>query len=494
MAELFLARSTGVEGFEKLVVVKRILPLYSSDPTFVKMFVNEAHTVARLNHPNIVQIFDLGRINDQYFIAMEFVHGEDTRKLVKQIEQTRILPSPALVCRIVADVLAGLHYAHTRTGADRVPLGIVHRDVSPQNIIVTYEGTVKLVDFGIAKVTRGINAEQTQAGFLKGKFSYMSPEQARGRAVDARTDVFAAGIIMWELLALKRLFKRPTEMETLLAVAEEPGPSLMAINPDVPIELEQIVQRALEKQADKRYATAEQMRSALEGLIRKKGWEADSLALSSYMQKLFHDKLEAQQADVHAAGYGTLEDFLLQVEEKSQIKWIDAPTAIDKRTPSVPMEAATASSTPAPIPKSTDKLPAPLTTVIVQSSVPAQAHFPSLGLGRSEAATTIRPKTKRRSRTTWQRLRVIVGVVILAGVAFVLWDSPPKSGPALLDVRIDSPATISIDGKVESLSVSREIPVTPGVDHQIVLERPGEPARKMDLPKLRSSQHVALRY
>src|SRR5262249_14654025 len=152
-----------MEGFEKLVVVKRILPQLCSDDSFVKMFLNEARVAARLNHPHVVQIFDLGKLGEQYFIAMEYGHGEDLRSLIREATDGNARVPIALVCRIMAVSLGGLHYAHTRVGADGKPLGLVHRDVSPQNVLVTYEGSVKLVDFGIAKATRAIDAAQTQA-------------------------------------------------------------------------------------------------------------------------------------------------------------------------------------------------------------------------------------------------------------------------------------------------------------------------------------------
>ncbi|MCU1280613.1 MAG: serine/threonine protein kinase, partial [bacterium] len=335
MAEVFLAKQSGMEGFEKLVVVKRILPQLCSDDSFVKMFLNEARVAARLNHPNVVQIFDLGKLGDQYFIAMEYVHGEDLRAVIREATDADARPPLGLVCRIIADTLASLHYAHTRVGADGKPLGLVHRDVSPQNVIVTYEGSVKLVDFGIAKATRAVNAAQTQAGLLKGKYAYMSPEQARGQPVDARSDVFCVGILLWELATWQRLFKRPTEMSTLMAVAEEPVRAPRTVDPSIPPELDRLIMKALAHKPDDRFASAQELRAGLETLIRTSGWEADTLALSTYMRELFAKKLRAQAADVAAAGLASLEDFLLTVEEKTSISWMAAPLAAgEKKTPS----------------------------------------------------------------------------------------------------------------------------------------------------------------
>jgi serine/threonine protein kinase len=334
MAEVFLAKQTGMEGFEKLVVVKRILPQLCSDDSFVKMFLNEARVAARLNHPNVVQIFDLGKLGDQYFIAMEYVHGEDLRAVIREATDADKRPPLGLACRIIADTLASLHYAHTRVGADGKPLGLVHRDVSPQNVLVTYEGSVKLVDFGIAKATRAVNAAQTQAGLLKGKYAYMSPEQARGQPVDARADVFCAGILLWELATWQRLFKRPTEMSTLMAVAEEPIRAPRTVEPSIPPELDRLIMKALARNPDDRFASAQELRAALETLIRTSGWEADTLALSNYMRELFAGKLRAQAADVAAAGLASLEDFLLTVEEKTSISWMALAPEGEKKTPS----------------------------------------------------------------------------------------------------------------------------------------------------------------
>ena len=322
MAEVFLGRQAGMEGFEKLVVLKRIRPELSSDQNFVNMFLNEARVAARLNHPNIVQIFELGKVDKQYFIAMEFIHGEDLRSLTRTADLAKHHPPPGMVCRIIADTLAGLHYAHTRSSPDGKPLGLVHRDVSPQNVLVTYEGGVKLVDFGIAKATRGGLVEQTRAGLFKGKFAYMSPEQSRGQPLDARSDIFAVGILLWELLTWTRLFKRANDMATLIAVAEEEIPSPLSFDAKLPVELERIVMKSLERKTHMRYTAANEMRADLETLIRTQGWEGDSLALQNYLHEIFAEKLRRQEEDIRESGFGSLEDFLLTVDEKSSVSWI----------------------------------------------------------------------------------------------------------------------------------------------------------------------------
>jgi serine/threonine-protein kinase len=297
MAEIFLAQQPGIEGFARKVVVKRLLPDLSAESDFVRMFLNEARLAARLNHPNVVQIFELGQEDGAYYLAMEFIPGEDLRSVAQQADSLGKRPSLGLVCRILIEVLAGLHYAHTRTGPDGKPLGLVHRDISPQNVLVTYDGSVKIIDFGIAKATQRQQQDQTQAGLLKGKYAYMSPEQTRSGQIDARSDVFSAGILLWELLTWRRLFKRATDLATLVAVSDEPAPRVALLNPEVPEELDNITLRALAIDPDARFASAQEFQAALEECVANQGWEADNRALRSYMHELFRDKLNAQQAE-----------------------------------------------------------------------------------------------------------------------------------------------------------------------------------------------------
>ncbi len=295
MAELFLAIQKSVAGFEKLVVIKRILPAASQDRAFIEMLLHEARVAATLSHPNIVQVFDVGEVDGTYFIAMEHVHGEDLRSIVRQMKkkgETEFPLEHALA--IVLGTCAGLAYAHDRRDLDGTLLDIVHRDISPQNVVVTFTGDVKIVDFGIAKS----NAErpgQTKSGHLKGKVPYMSPEQARGEPVDWRTDVFAAGIMLFELTTGKRLFKGESEFETLKLICEREYPTPSQVHDEYPPELEAVVLRALEKKREDRWQNAREMQAAIEEYVRAYRVPVSNIALSQFMQRLFAEKLAAQK-------------------------------------------------------------------------------------------------------------------------------------------------------------------------------------------------------
>ncbi|MBN8467043.1 protein kinase [Corallococcus exiguus] len=299
MAQIYLARRPGSDAPDKLLVLKRILPHLSENDEFVRMFLDEARIAARLAHPNVVQIYDLGAEGDTFFIAMEYIHGVDARRLWKRSETAgRPLPVP-LVCRILLEACAGLDYAHKKTDAAGRPLDIVHRDVSPQNILVTFGGGVKVVDFGIAKAAD--QATVTRSGVLKGKYSYMSPEQAAGQRVDRRSDVFALGVVLHELLTGGRLFKRASDMLTLSAVAECNVPVPSQVAPRVPAELDAIVLKALAKEPDARFQHAQELQRALEGWLASQPQPCGTTAdLAGYMGELYSDRLteEARSGEV----------------------------------------------------------------------------------------------------------------------------------------------------------------------------------------------------
>ncbi len=293
MAEIHLARQTGIGGFERLVVVKRILPNLARQKKFVEMFFDEASIAAQLNHPNIVQIYEIGKEGDDYFIAMEYLEGESLGYLVRAARKRgKNLPA-GLAAGIVMQVCDGLAFAHRFSDMSGRHLGIVHRDVSPQNIIVLFSGGVKLVDFGIAKAASKIH--QTRVGTLKGKFSYMSPEQMLSKPVDARSDIFSLGVLLWELLARRRLFKREGEAATLQAVLNDHIPPLDEIRPGLPASLATVTSRALERDPEDRFQIAEDMSAAIREHLRASGTGAGMPEIAAFVEEVFGERARTKQ-------------------------------------------------------------------------------------------------------------------------------------------------------------------------------------------------------
>ncbi len=289
MAEIFLARQTGVGGFSRLVCIKRILSHLGERKDFVDMFWDEAQIAAQLNHPNIVQVYDVEQDSESIYIIMEYIRGEDLRRVYNQeVHRGHVIP-PTIAAHVGMTVASGLDFAHRQTGSNGEPLGIVHRDISPQNVIISYEGYIKLVDFGVAKAYNKV--AQTKSGVLKGKYSYMSPEQATGDKVDGRSDVFALGITLYEVTTGTRLFKKASEVDTLNAVVacEVTPPS--QVLPQYDTDLEAILMRALKRDPDQRYQTAGEMEADLENYLHRRGRSTSAATLAEYMHDLFADKL-----------------------------------------------------------------------------------------------------------------------------------------------------------------------------------------------------------
>jgi serine/threonine protein kinase len=296
MAEIFRAMAYGAEGFEKLVAIKRMLPHLSSDHQFVDMFVNEAKLAANLNHVNIVPIYDFGCIENMLFLSMEYVHGKDISEITRKIKSRRLRTPVELACHIFIEVLNGLHNAHNQRDRFGKPLNIVHRDMSPPNIIVSYDGEVKIADFGIAKAAR--SKAQTSSGVLKGKYSYMSPEQARGKPLDHRTDIFSLGICFYEMLTLSEMFIGHSELEVLRKVREASFKPPTQLNPAVPKELEAIVLRALKKDPEDRYPSAADWRNELEGFLVSKNLRFSTSGLSGFMHDMFKEDITKEERDL----------------------------------------------------------------------------------------------------------------------------------------------------------------------------------------------------
>jgi len=289
MAELFLAKQTGLKGFEKVVAIKRILPALTQDQEFVGMFINEAKLAALLSHQHIVQIFDLGTTEGFYYIAMEYIMGKDLRGLVQR-SQARSLPlTPGHALLIASRICAGLDYAHRKKDLHGLDLHLVHRDVSPQNILISYEGEIKLVDFGIAKAAT--QATETRTGTLKGKLAYMSPEQATGKPLDHRSDIFSLGIVLHELVTGQRLFTGNNEFALIEQVRQAQIAPPSDINRDLPQEIDELVMKALAKNPVDRFQHASDMELAIDHLIAAKGYAFSSLSLANYMHALFEQDM-----------------------------------------------------------------------------------------------------------------------------------------------------------------------------------------------------------
>jgi serine/threonine protein kinase len=315
MAEVVLARQTGLQEFEKVVVIKRILPHLAVQERFINMFISEARLAARFNHPNIVQIYELGKHKGSFFMAMEYIHGEDLKSIVRRCAKLkRRLPVEHIV-KIMSEVCNGLNYAHSQVGKDGKLLGVVHRDISPQNVLLSYQGGVKIVDFGIAKVRNQIST--TIPGKVKGKHAYMSPEQCYGKKLDRRSDIFSAGIIMYELLTWRRLFKKKRDQDTIKAVVECKVKPPKEIVPELDDELQDIVLKALAAKPKDRYQTAQEMQLALEDYLVNNGLKSNSILLARFIEDLYADRIEARNKALVDAKVENLECAVLSKVEKN---------------------------------------------------------------------------------------------------------------------------------------------------------------------------------
>jgi serine/threonine protein kinase len=285
MAQVYLARTSGIEGFEKTVVIKRLRPELAANGWATELFLQEARIAATLEHPQIAQVYDVGEEDGSYFLAMEHVSGQDLRMLIKVARRRQQSVPLEVSLRVVAELCGALHYAHEKGGPDGAPLGLVHRDVSPSNVLISYDGAVKLCDFGIAEVTaaRGEPVTRVRAG----KLSYMSPEQCRGDAIDRRSDIFVLAIVLWELTTLHKLFKGASEREVMRQIVEGRARRPSEIRADYPPELERIVMKGLAVEPGDRYSTAQEMMIDLEAFGRERRLALSSLGIAHLMDDLF---------------------------------------------------------------------------------------------------------------------------------------------------------------------------------------------------------------
>ncbi len=324
MAEVFLAKSFGAAGFERILVIKKILPHMSEDEEFITMFIDEARIASSLSHSNIIQITELGKEGSDYYIAMEYVMGKDLSRIYEKISSLKETMPISLAVLIATRICEGLEYAHRKKDSTGKSLNIIHRDVSPGNIIVSYDGDIKIIDFGIAKAQMRMG--RTSAGTLKGKFGYMSPEQVRGKRLDHRSDIFSVGILLYEMLTGERLFGSQSDFGTLEKVRNAIVAPPSTFNSKIPDELEKVVMKALAREPQERYEWASDMQEALMRFLMNEGTLTTSKSLSLFMKETFTKEL-------------MLENRKMAVYRKRGYPWVDAAKGEDPKEALEPLKS-----------------------------------------------------------------------------------------------------------------------------------------------------------
>jgi serine/threonine-protein kinase len=404
MATVYLGRLSGAGGFQRFVGIKRLHPHLAREPEFIEMFLEEARLAARIHHPHVVPILEIGTSDQGYYIVMEYVEGDTLATLIARAVQRGDRVPVRIAVRVLADVLAGLHAAHELADDGGTPLGIVHRDVSPQNILIGIDGSTRLTDFGVARATSKLST--TRTGQLKGKLAYMAPEQARGaKDIDRRADVFAAGVVMWEALEGRRLFKGDGEADTLNKVLYEPIPPLEDTVRAVPPEIEAALETALDRERMRRFPTAAAFAEALERAALAAGEVATHKDVAAYLDEVLGEEILNQRETVRA--------------------WIARGEPNRPKSLSMPPAAPTAPTLPrlgqrsVPPPESTPSSgPSVASAVISNHGLPAPASLPRM--------KSIPPA----ARVRWWPWAVAAGVLLtVAAVGLVRWSGARETSP-----------------------------------------------------------------
>ncbi len=433
MAEIFLAKQVGAEGFERNVVIKRMLQNLSHVPDFVGMFLDEARLAAQLSHQNIVQINDLGLADGCYYICMEYLAGEDFSTVVRAAGKNREYVPVNVVCRVIADAAHGLHFAHDFKNEQGQALGVVHRDISPSNLYVTFSGQVKVLDFGIAKAESRVT--QTTAGVVKGKYMYMAPEQARGAVVDRRADVFSLGVSLYEALTNTRPFARDNDLAILNAVLRCDFKPPRELRPELPAELETIVLRAMAAKVEDRYPSALALATDLERYLAAQSSVTDAASVSRYLKGLFGEE---------------------RVAIKTRIPTLASLVPAGVQLPGFHPDAKTQAS---PGPKLTPSL-----GITVTEGATRAGSQP----GSTEAATRLGTEPGRARRSS-------LGVVLLSVAASAVVAVAAVLGMRLLQEKPSSTEVLSAPAVVESAPVAVVPVAQPEVDAGTVLAAGAEP-------------------
>jgi serine/threonine-protein kinase len=440
MATVYLALVRGPADFSKLQVIKRLRPTLAEDPTFLQMFLDEARLAARINHPNVVQTNDVGFDGEYYYIAMEYLEGQTLRAILSAAKRSGTPLSRNLHIRLLCEALAGLHFAHELKDFDGKPLTVVHRDMSPHNVMVTYEGGVKLLDFGIAKAADA--REDTRSGVIKGKCAYMSLEQFGGKDVDRRADIFAVGVMLWQAVTGKHLWGNLSDGEILARLVNDEVPSPRSVEPSAPEELDRICQKALANEREDRYATAADLHNELEAYLREAGANDSVRDLGKFVAGLFAEKRQ---------------EIATKIEERI------------RQAASLPSDAAPISS--------------PLPTLSV---TPVREKLASTPADRSSSLGELAP------RRPWKRMAIpgaVVGALALLGIAIAARDTSdsdaalqaPTDSAGLADtthvelsiVATPPDAKLYLDGAPLHSNPSNSKHLRDGATHHIRAEAPG---------------------
>ena len=405
MATVYLGRISGAGGFQRFVAIKRLHPHLAREPEFVQMFLDEARLAARIHHPNVVPILEIGTGEHGYYIVMEYVEGDTFAQLIARSAQAGQRIPIHVASRILVDVLAGLHAAHELADDDGAALGIVHRDVSPQNILIGVDGSARLTDFGVARATSRLST--TRTGQLKGKLAYMAPEQARGaKDIDRRADIFASGVVLWEALEGRRLFRGDGDADTLNKVLYDPIPRLRDAVPAVPAGLEAVLEGALDRDRTQRFASAAAFADALERVAVEVGEVATHKDVAAYLESMLGADILQQREAVRA--------------------WIARNEPVKPKSLSMPPPAPTVPPLSRLAPRAVSPDRTPSSGASVASSVISTNAFPRSG--GSRPPPSLAPAAARARVWPWALLALIA---VAGGIGLLMRRT---GGPALADV------------------------------------------------------------
>jgi serine/threonine-protein kinase len=455
MAEVFLAQKRGPAGFEKFCVVKRILPTLTADQSFVDMFLDEARIAARLDHPNIAQVNDLGEVDGRYFMAMEYIDGLSFAQFIQGANQKKLRINPYLSAALVAQAAEALHYAHERKLADGTPMGLVHRDINPRNLMVSFSGQVKVLDFGIAKALGRLS--KTQSGRIKGTLAYMAPEQLEGQVLDARTDLFSLGVVLYELLAQRRLFARGTQAETIRAILTEEYPTVRQRRDDVSPLLDAATAQLLSRLRDARFGSARDIKDALLDALMADNIRITASEVSDYLGEHFAEERQRVITLTEAPAVAGTTPTRVLAKPDGSVATTD--TEVDRVF------------SPGEFLKSEGALASPESVKATRVLSPDElAKDPAVGARREQTGLTqeidgvpaLPPPPTHRPRTARNLSLAFFGVLAL-GVALLAWwnmgraDAPPleKAGPV---ADADAPEKVPVKPALRAVTLTSQPP------------------------------------